>query len=79
MGGLDALVFTDRIGENSPALRAAACDGLECLGVRLDPQRNAACRPDTDIATADSAVRILVIHTREELMISREARRVLAA
>jgi acetate kinase len=79
MGGLDALVFTDRIGENSPALRAAACDGLECLGVRLDPQRNAACRPDTDIATADSAVRILVIHTREELMIAREARRVLAA
>jgi acetate kinase len=79
MGGLDALVFTDRIGENSPALRAAACDGLECLGVRLDPQRNAACRPDTDIATADSAARILVIHTREELMIAREARRVLAA
>ncbi len=37
MGGVDALIFTDRIGEGSPALRAAVCDGLECLGLRLDP------------------------------------------
>jgi len=79
MGGLDALVFTDRIGENSPALRAAVCDGLECLQVRLDSQRNATCRPDSDIAADASAARILVIHTREELMIAREARRVLRA
>ena len=79
MGGLDALVFTDRIGENSPAMRAAVCDGLECLQVRLDSQRNATCRPDSDIATDASAARILVIHTREELMIAREARRVLRA
>ncbi len=72
MGGVDALVFTDRVGENSPALRAAACDGLECLGVRLDHQRNTSGRPDADIATNDSPVRILVIHTQEELMIARE-------
>ena len=37
VGGLDALVFTDRIGENSPAMRAAVCDGLECLDVRSGP------------------------------------------
>jgi acetate kinase len=77
MGGLDALVFTDRIGENSPAVRAAICDGLGCLNVRLDSQRNATCRPDSDIATDASSARILLIHTREELMIAREASRIL--
>jgi acetate kinase len=79
MGGLDGLVFTDRIGENSPAMRAAICDGLECLNVRLDSQRNTACRPDSDIAADASAARVLVIHTREELMIAREVSRVLRA
>lgn len=77
MGGIDALVFTDRIGENSPALRAAACEGLECLGACLDPVRNAANHPDSDIATDTSRARILVIHTREELMIARETGRVI--
>jgi len=77
LGGVDALVFTDRVGEGSPALRAAACGGLECVGLRLDAQRNAACRPDADVATTDSPGRILVIHTLEELMIARETRRVL--
>jgi acetate kinase len=76
LGGVDALVFTAGVGENSASLRAAACQGLECLGLRLDPQRNAACRPDMDIATAESPGRILVVQTREELMIAREARRI---
>jgi len=77
MGGIDALVFTDRVGEGSSAVRAAVCEGLECVGPRLDAQRNAACRPDADVATAGSPARILVIHTREELMIAREVRRTL--
>jgi len=77
LGGLDALVFTDRVGEGSPALRAAACAGMEFLGLRLDPARNQHPRPDTDIASPGSPARILVIHTREELMVAREARRVL--
>jgi acetate kinase len=76
MGGVDVLIFTDRIGEGSPALRAAVCDGLECLGLRLDPARNAACPADADLASAASPARILLIHTREELMIAREACRV---
>jgi acetate kinase len=79
MGGVDVLIFTDRVGENSALARAAACDGLECLGVRLDRQLNAACRPDADIATPESPARILVIHTGEELMIAREAWRVVFA
>jgi len=73
LGGIDALVFTAGVGEHSAALRAAACDGIECLGLRLDPRKNLACEPDADISTDDTAGHILVIHTREELMIAREA------
>ena len=76
LGGIDALIFTDRIGERSPAFRRAACDGLQFMGLRLDPERNAEPRPDTDIATPDSPARILVIHTEEELMVARETQRV---
>ncbi len=75
MGGIDALVFTAGVGEHSASLRTAACAGLECLGIRLDPERNAAGTPDGDVARPDSPARILVIQTREELMIAREARR----
>jgi acetate kinase len=76
LGGVDALVFTAGVGENSASLRAAACAGLECLGLHLDDGRNKASKPDTDVATTDSRGRILVIHTEEELLIAREARRV---
>jgi acetate kinase len=78
LGGMDALVFTDRVGEGSPALRAATCVGLECLGVRLDPDRNAVAQPDAEVAAADSTVRILVIHTEEERWIAQEAARIAA-
>jgi acetate kinase len=77
LGRLDGLVFTDRIGEHSPALRARVCEGLEILGLRLDPARNKMRELDVDIAATDSHGRILVIHTREELMIAREAARVM--
>lgn len=77
MGGVDALVFTDRVGEGSPKLRAAACEGLGCLGLQLDPERNAACKADADVATPQSSGRILVLHTREEWMIARETERVI--
>jgi acetate kinase len=76
LGGVDAVTFTDRIGEHSPALRATVCGGLQFMGVKLDRERNANARPDADVATADSRVRVLVIHTEEELMVAREARRV---
>jgi acetate kinase len=76
LGGLESLVFTGGIGENSSWLRAEVCQGLECLGVRLDPERNAHCRPDCDVGADDSPARTLVIHTREDLMIARECRRV---
>jgi acetate kinase len=74
LGGVDALVFTAGVGENSASLRHNACAGLECLGLRLDQDKNQQARPDTDVAAADSTGRILVIHTREDLMIARETR-----
>ncbi len=73
MGGIDALVFTAGVGEHSASLRTGACAGLECLGLRLDPERNATCKPDGDVGRPDSLARILVIQTREEWMIAREA------
>ncbi len=78
LGGVDALVFTAGIGENAADLREDVCRGLACLGLRLDPARNAAARPDADVATGDSPGRILVLRTREELHIAREALRVAA-
>jgi acetate kinase len=72
LGGVDAVVFTAGIGEHAADLRAAVCEGLQILGLRLDVSRNAACTPDADIACPDSPGRILVIRTQEELMIARE-------
>ncbi len=72
LGGIDAMVFTAGIGEHAADLRAAVCEGLQILGLRLDAGRNAACAPDADIASPDSPGRILVVRTQEELMIARE-------
>lgn len=70
LGGLDVLVFTAGVGENSVAVRQRACEGFEFLGLYLDPEKNAASGMDTDIATADSAVRVYVIHTEEDWAIA---------
>ncbi|HEY6221792.1 MAG TPA: acetate/propionate family kinase [Candidatus Eisenbacteria bacterium] len=75
MGGVDALVFTAGVGENAASLRADVCAGLDCLGLRIDPERNSARGPDADVAVAGSPGRILVIRTREALMVARETRR----
>ncbi|UFN49482.1 acetate/propionate family kinase [Roseomonas sp. OT10] len=69
MGGIDTLVFTAGIGENARDLRARICEGLEFLGIRLDPARNAANGPE--IAAEGATVRVLVRPTDEEGMIAR--------
>ncbi len=78
-GGLDALVFTAGIGENSSGTRERVCRRLKFLGVELSPERNDAAEPDCDVAADDSAVRVLVIRAREEVVAARAARAVLAA
>jgi acetate kinase len=77
LGGLDALVFTAGIGENSPEVRAAACEPFAYLGLRLDPARNAQPENGGDVAAADSAVRVLVLHAQEDWAIARECERLL--
>lgn len=68
--GLDALVFTAGVGENSAIVRSLACQAFEFLGVRLDQPQNESCPVDQDIATADATVRVLVIHTQEDWAIA---------
>jgi acetate kinase len=77
LGGLDALVFTAGVGEHSAEIREAVCRGLACIGVELDGERNAQCRPDMDIATPTSRARILVITAREDLSMLAEVLRAL--
>ncbi len=72
LGGVDALVFTAGVGENSPEVRAAACDNFAFLGVRLDQEKNAQSPPDADISAPDSPVRVLLIHAQEDWMIARQ-------
>ena len=74
MGGVDAIVFTAGIGENGAGNRAAICDGLEYLGVKLDPAKNAVREDEHIISTDDSSVKVFVIATNEELMIARDTK-----
>jgi acetate kinase len=77
LGGVDAVVFTAGVGEHASAIREAVCVGLECLGLELDGQANAICRPDADVARRSSRGRILVISTREDVTMLQEVVRVL--
>jgi acetate kinase len=67
LGGLDALVFTAGVGEHSAEVRAASCKGLSFLGLDVDPDANASCHADADIARPGSRARILIVETREDL------------
>jgi acetate kinase len=70
--GLDVLVFTAGVGENSPEVRAATCKGLDFLGVTIDRNRNKESLPDADISSPDSRVKVLVIRAAEDWAIARE-------
>lgn len=79
LGGIDALVFTAGIGENSPQVRAGACECLNYLRLELDAEKNTSAPEDREISTSDSAVRVLVIHAREDWAIARECWRFFSA
>src|SRR6266550_2355010 len=72
LSGMDALVFTAGIGENSAEVRAAACSNFAFLGLAIDPAKNLTSGSDRDIATTHSAIRVLVIHAQEDWAIARE-------
>ena len=75
LGGVDTLVFSAGIGENSPLIRARICDGLGFLGIDIDRKRNATNA--LLISPAAGRVKVRVIRTNEELMIARSAARLL--
>lgn len=77
LGGIDVLVFSAGIGENSAEVRDAACKRLAFLGLKLDAMANSQRRPDADIATPDSAVRVLIIRAQEDWAIAGECWRLL--
>ena len=79
LGGIDALIFAAGIGENSASLRASVCSGLDFMGIHLDRSLNERKPFDSNIAFPDATVGILVIHTREELMIAREVRQLVGS
>lgn len=72
LGGLDALIFTAGVGEHSPTVRAGVAEAFRFLGLEIDPASNQNCEPDTDIATLQSAVRVLVLQAQEDWAIARE-------
>ncbi len=77
LGGLDALVFTAGVGERSASVRADVCGRLGFLGVVLDESRNQGVDPYGDIGSEGSAVRVLVVQAREDVIAARQARTVI--
>lgn len=72
MDGIDCLVFTAGLGENSPETREAVCEGLGALGIKMDKSKNNFKGRQEDISASDAKVKVLVIPTDEELMIARD-------
>lgn len=72
MNGVDAIVFTAGIGENSADMRSAVCSRLTYLGVKMDEELNKVRGVERIISTPDSRVKVLIVPTNEELAIARE-------
>jgi len=70
MGGVDAVIFTAGVGENSASQRLAIASGLEFMGIKMDAEANNVRGKETVISAADSKVKVLLIPTNEELMIA---------
>ncbi|HUV31293.1 MAG TPA: acetate kinase [Acidobacteriota bacterium] len=77
MGGIDVLVFTAGVGENSALVRSMSCRNLGFLGITIDEGKNkSVLATETDISTTDATVRTLVIPTNEELVIAQDTERI---
>lgn len=76
MGGVDAIVFTAGLGENSIAMRDKICNGLEYLGTRIDPVKNNVRGKAAEISVDGAKVKIFVVPTNEELVIARDTQEI---
>ena len=79
MNGVDAIIFTAGVGENSSYTRAAICEYFGYLGVKIDPEANAKRGQDIMISTPDSKVKVYVLPTNEELVIARDTKAIVDA
>lgn len=79
MGGVDAVIFTGGIGENSSDVRMAACEGLGFLGIEVDEEKNAARDKERNISKAGTKTAVLVIPTNEELVIALDTMEIVSA
>ncbi len=70
MGGVDAIIFTAGVGENDGGIRTAICQGLEFMGVKMDPATAGIRGEEAVLSAPDSSVKVLLIPTNEELMIA---------
>ncbi|MBO8167819.1 MAG: acetate kinase [Thermoanaerobacteraceae bacterium] len=75
LNGLDALIFTAGLGENSAEIRSAICKDMDYLGIKIDEQKNQVRGEAKDISATDASVKTFVIPTNEELMIARDTKR----
>ena len=72
LNGIDVLTFTAGVGENDCAVRAAVCEYLSFMGVKIDPELNSKRGKEMVISTPDSKVQVWVVPTNEELMIAQD-------
>ena len=79
LGGIDALVFTGGVGERSAVVRELAVQGLDFLGLAIDPQRNGSASGDADVSRAGSPATTLVILAREDLELARQVRAIMSS
>ena len=78
MNGIDVLIFTAGVGENSPELREKIAAGLEFMGIQVDHDKNQVHGQEAIISTTDSRVKVMVIPTNEELVIAQDTARLVA-
>jgi acetate kinase len=74
LGGADAIAFTGGIGENSALVRKKSLEGLGCMGVVLDKEKNAVCKCDCELTGIGAGVRIFAIAANEEIVVARKAK-----
>jgi len=74
LGGVDCIIFTAGIGENSSDAREASCEGLEFLGIKIDKEKNNVAGKVAEISADDSTVKVFAIPTNEEVMIARDTK-----
>ncbi len=79
MGGVDAVIFTAGVGENSADMRLKFVEGLEFMGIKIDPEKNNCRGVERIVSTDDSRVKVLVIPTNEELMIATDTAEIVNA